>query len=277
MLLSHPQVCGSGGEFQQVLRRQAGDPLTRLIVKLVRYVPIMVRERSDVFRPRNWSPRGPLTEFTRHRIDRVLYAGKIRARKAGQNQFKAENEPYLDDEIANARVLSKLVDGNIFLSQALCSMYPDATFFGLVRNGFAVCEGHIRRGANVRQIAREYSIGCQRMIADEKEIGSYHVLRYEDCIAEPVQSLQKICRLAKLDISSIKKVRLETKQVISQSGAHEYVQGASDKVVVWYTLEEMKDHFRSDANKNQIARLTPEQKKEIRAICRESLHHFGYD
>ena len=275
-LLSHPDLCGPGGEFHQVLRRKLGDDWLTFTRKSLEYLSVWLMERQDVLSARNWQRRTQLTFYTQRQIDRALYFGKIKARKPGQNLFKSEGVPYAEAEIKQSRLLCKVPDGNILLSEELLRIYPDATFIGLVRNGFAVAEGHIRRGAEVEQIAEKYDKGCQWMIENSRTIPNFHLLRYEDCVAEPVNTLFSALELIGADSAVIKKVRLETKQVINKTGEHEYVRSADGKKVIWYAPDEIAKHFRKDANENQIARLTSEQKKIILRIAKRSLKYFNY-
>ncbi len=275
-LISHPDVCTPRGEIQQVFKGMGGEGLRTRLAKRLRYVPMMLLERSDIFAVDNWQARTPFTPTTQRRIDRILFHDKIKARAPGQNLFKTEGERYSKEEIARSRLLCKNLNGLIFLSREFHRMYPDAVFIALVRNGLAVCEGHMRRGYDLTKIAESYERACQQMIQDAQELPRYHLLRYEDIIDAPTASFHRIIELAGLDADKVPKVRMETKQVIDAGGEHVYVHGTDQKQVVWYDVDELATHLRTDANANQINRLTDEQRTTITGICRSSLEHFSY-
>lgn len=277
LLRSHPQVCSPRGELNEVFKGKVDEPVWTRLAKNLRYFPSVIAEGGDFFRFNNWAERKPLSTFTQKRIDRILYDEKLRARDETQNLYKSESVPYTDDEIRNSRLLCKNLDGLIFVSRELAKMYPDAVFFGLVRNGFAVCEGHLRRGYDFETIARNYGRGVERMIEDSKLIPNYHIIRYEDLLEKPQETLEKIYRLAGLDIRELNgKVRLQVKAVTDKDGQRKNVIDKKWKEVVWLGINEFQKHFRSDLNENQIKRLTEEQKNTIIRLSGGSLRQFGY-
>lgn len=246
------------------------------IIKLLNYLPILIAERNNIMSARKWDLRSPFSSFTRNRIDKILYYDKLKALEPGQNLYKSEGVKYTLDEIKSARILCKNLDGVIFLSKEFYAMYPDATFFGLIRNGFAVCEGHIRRGANVVEIAEHYEKACQQIIHDSQHIPNYQIIRYEDIISNPLEMLTQIYDTADLDFDSVKGIRLETKRVIDNTGKHQYTHSKKSKQVVWYRTDNFMQHFVRDANERQIKRLSNKDKATISKICKKSLQYFDY-
>jgi hypothetical protein len=114
------------------------------------------------------------------------------------------------------------------------------------------------------------------MLEHSRTIPGYHIIRYEDMIARPVEALQTIYSLAGLDGSLVKMVRLEAKRVIDKDGEHLVVGNLEWKEMRWYDLDEFAKRFRTDANENQINRLSEEQKRIIQDRCAFSLEKFGY-
>jgi hypothetical protein len=277
LLRSHPGVCSPRGELNEVFKGKPDESWPTRLAKIGRYLPFVLLEGGDIFRFKEWRARRPFKAATQDMLDRVFYREKFRARDESQNLYKTEKERYTDEEIASSRLLVKYLDGLIFISAELARMYPDATFFGLVRNGFAVCEGHVRRGHHLETIARNYDRGCKRMIEDSERIPNYHLARYEDIIAKPLEFLKEIYRLADLDIKQVRQVRLENKRVIQRDGSHGMADpGKGWKEMSWHSFEEFPKHLRTDANENQIRRLTPEQQALILEYSRDSLARFGY-
>ncbi len=276
LLRSHPDVCSPRGELNEVFKGKPTERRATRTAKFMRYLPCILIERADIFRVQSWAEPRPFTPLTQHLIDRIFYGEKFRARHVSQNLYKTEHVLRTDAEIASSRLMCKNLDGLIFVSRELARMYPDATFLGLIRNGLAVCEGHVRRGYVLEEIARSYELGCQRMIEDSTTIPNFHLIRYEDMIARPREMLETIYGLADLPIDKVEKVRLQTKRIIQPDGSHAIVHNTEWKQVLWYPLDEFHKHFVRDANENQIKRLTPAQRDAVIAHCERSLRHFGY-
>lgn len=276
LLLSHPNVCVPRGETLQVFIGRGEESLQTRFGKLLRYLPIVFTEGYHVLSENLWKPRSPLNTFTKIYIDKVLYAEKLKTHLPGMNLYKTENVKYTLDEIAKARILCKNQNGLIFMSTHFAEMYPDATFIALVRNGLAVCEGHIRRGDDLVEFAANYERGYQQIILDSQRISNFHIIRYEDIITNPLDLLREIYDLADLDINQVKKIRLESKKVIGKDGKHNYFHGTNRKQVIWYEQTKLRTHFRTDVNRNQIDRLNEVQKSKIISLCKDSLEYFDY-
>jgi len=276
-LRSHPHVCSPRGETQEVFKGKGKvEPFQARLDKAINYLPIRALQKEDIFSLDLWKKREAVGQFKKFLIDRILYKEKLKALDPSQNYYKAENLPYALEEIKESRLLCKNLDGLIFLTDMFYEMYPDATFIALVRNGLAVCEGHIRRGADSADIARKYEMGCQKIIEDSRQLPNYHVIRYEDIIANPEKCLERICFWADLDLSLVNKIRMETKPVIQANGQHSYVHGKNRKTLVWYDRDKFWTHFVEDANENQINRLTAAETKTILRCASGSLKFFSY-
>jgi hypothetical protein len=283
---SHPGVCSPRGETQEVFRGKASEPFWVRNSKRVRYLPILLTERRDIFSIRDWESRVSFSPLTRRLVDRILHAEKVKALDPDQNLYRSENERYTREEIRRARLLCKNINGLIFLSDEFAEMYPDGTFIAIVRDGFAVCEGHIRRGMRPELIAERYEKGCERIIRDSGSIPNFHIIRYEEVVADPRGSFEKLYRWAGLDVESVKKVRLQHKPVMDKAGQHRSVVDESKpaspdqepryKELHWYDLDEIGRFYRTDANENQKKRLSEEAKALIEKECRNSLEYFGY-
>ena len=290
LLRSHPDVCSPRGETQEVFkgkghplraviprRQNTGESIGTVMLKRFRYLPILKAERRDVFDVNCWTHRKPFKKQTQLKVDRILYDEKLRATGKNQNFYKTEGIPYTLEEIAKARLLCKNINGLIFLSQEFHRMYPDATFIALIRNGLAVCEGHIRRGqATAEQIARRYQAGCDQILHDAENLANYKIIRYEDLISRPQETLTEVFSFARLDIKKLKKVRLEATKIIGANGTHNVFKNKPYKEIIWYDLDKIGNHFVSDTNENQIKQLNPEDKKIILYHAGATLKTFGY-
>ena len=138
ILRSHPDVCSPRGETQQVFYGKSDESFRTRTAKLLRYAQVAIAQRQDVFSIRNLKPRREFCAFSQRTIDRVLFDDKCQALGQTQNLYKSEAVKYTPEEIRHSRLLCKNLNGLAFLTGEFAKMYPDAMFFGLVRNGFAI-------------------------------------------------------------------------------------------------------------------------------------------
>jgi hypothetical protein len=281
LLRSHPEICSPRGETQEVFMgkgfpRRFREPWPVVLSKLWHYLPILLQQQQNVFSIDLWEARKPFTARTIELVDRVLHEEKFLARGDTQNRYRSEDVEYTDVQIAESRTLCKNLNGLIFLTEELSRMYPDATFIALVRNGYALCEGHMRRGVPLEKIARNYQRGCQKIIELSKTLPNFHVFKFEDLMASPRQVFAEIFSAAGLQVSEIDKVRLENKKIIGKDGSHTYMYEQNPEGIVWYPVENFMDHFKGDVNKNQIENLKQGEKDTIKKFTEPSLNYFGY-
>ena len=281
IIQSHPDVCIGEGETHQIFKGVRRRPLTmkslqERVSRVWRYMPVLFRERRDLFSLYWFGSRGQIHPKSKDDIDRIFYQSKINALHFTQNMYKSDGIKYQVDEIENGRLLSKNLQGLIFTTEMFHDIYPDATFIGLVRNGVAVCEGHMRRGATAEEAAKMYQKGCDQMIEDAKRYDRYQIFRFEDMLQEPEKTLKAVYQLADLDINKLDKVRFVTKPAIMPDGTHRYVHGATKDELVWYPPEKFGDYFLPNINKNQVKNLSPEQESVIRTCAADALKYFNY-
>ena len=155
-------------------------------------------------------------------------------------------------------------------------MYPDATFIGIVRNAFAVCEGHAGRGASLEKFSLNYEKACLQMIRDSKDFPKYKIIRFKDLINESQETLKQIYSTADLKINKIKKTKLQAKKVIDDKGSHNLNKGKIFKEIAEYTIDNFENHFIKNVNENQIKRLSKSQMEIIERNCRKSMKYFSY-
>jgi len=277
LLLSHPRVCFPTGELGKVFRGRARiEPWWRTIEKRVAYDwPLSIAVGQSLFSTDDLRPRPALPSWMHRYIDRVLYREKLRARHERHNLYKAQGVPYTAEEVVHARLLCKNLNGLVLLTPILAEMYPDATFFGLVRNGLALCEGHIRRGMKAEEFARRFNRLARAMIEDSRTMPHYHVVRFENMIADPIATMKSLYRDAGLDFAELSQVRLQIKAVVTREGDHHPVGGA-DRQVVWYDRDAVPSHFTSDIDAVQIARLAPRDRDAFMRIAGETMAALGY-
>jgi hypothetical protein len=273
LLVSHPDVCMLSGETHEIFYSKPRKLLDKAVRRLL-YLPVQAASMQPIFWKNFYEGRKRLPGLMKSYVDLIFYIDKI---TTDRNDYKSERIKYTPGEIRSARFLSKSVNGVVLASDVFSAMYPDATFIALVRNGFALCEGYVRRGFKASHAGRIYNTVCQKMIHDSEHLDNYHIVRFEEMVTEPMAFLKKIYGYADLDISKVAKIRLQAKRVMDQSGSRNYAFGGNrDREVHWFDIEEIDKYIRKDINKNQMLHLSEDDKKAFLKESRGSLEYFGY-
>lgn len=277
LFISHPKVCISSGETHKVFKPGTRFDKGWLRIKK-RYLydfPIRILAGQDIFNAHGLYPRKKVPDYLKRYIDKIFYHGRFIANIESHNLLQYENVKYTREELADCRLLSKGLDGITFTAELLHEMYPDATFVALVRNGLAICEGRTRRGYPVEKMGHDYNAVVDQMFLNKENLPNYHMVKYEDMVANPQQFMNKLYDIAGLDISQVKKVRLESKAVMDKEGKHKLMKG-HDRQVFWYDFDKLHEHIRSDINANQIKMLDQKTRDIFLSIAGENMKKLGY-
>lgn len=276
LLLSHPKVCVSSGETHKVFKGTKWDtPLRKLKKRLWYDLPIRLFTGQDYFGEENYEERKPISFFLKKHIDSILYHGRFYAVMDTHNYFKYENVPYTKEELSKCRLLTKGLNGIAYTADMFNELYDDAVFFGLIRNGLAICEGYVRRGASAKNVAEIYRTVVQKMINLDKELPNYYLVKYEDMVEDPYAFAKKIYAHAGLEISELKKIRLQSKKVMGADGKRDFVKGG-DRELFWYKPDDLSKYVRKDINENQIRQLNENDKETFIAVAGDAMKALGY-
>jgi hypothetical protein len=277
MLISHPKVCISSGETHKVFKPGTDFDvgLPRIKKRLLYDYPIRLVSGQDFFRPRLLEERRPIPRYLQRYIDRILYGGRFTAMVESHNLYQYEGVKYTREELASCRLLTKGLDGIVYTAEVFREMYPDATFFAMIRNGLAICEGYVRRGGSAKGFAELYVRVAERMLHLQREIPGYQVLRYEEMVADPIGFLGKIYSIAGLDLKEVPKIRMLTRPITDKDGQRVITKGGY-RQVIWYTPDELRKTVRSDINENQIRQLDGESKRAFLSVAGPMMERLGY-
>ncbi len=258
LLASHPEVC-TVGEIHQLFKGSSVlDSATEILRKAVfRDLPVILATGEDVFSPRKWQPRRQLGYFAQYLIRHVLRQALRGSVHDHLNRFKFAGTEYQTSEIANSRLLGKNLDGTTFLTDTFREIYPRANFVGIVRNGLAVCEGHVRRGRKAGDVGRLYRVVGEKILQDQASIPDYQLVHFEKLITNPLPQLQQIFRRLGLDPLEVKQVRQQARKTMNDQGEHR-LNGVSEWEVCWLDFQELRASFDPQINDRQIRLLSQE-------------------
>jgi hypothetical protein len=213
-------------------------------------------------------------KFVLKYIDWILYQEKQKALHKYHNLWKDPTTKYSKKELARARVTFKAFDGLIFTNDIFRKIYKDVRFVSVIRNGYAVCEGRMRRGHSLEKTAYEYNkVGNE--IARNMSNPDYLCVKFEDMITVPLKTINKIYAHCALDITKCKYFRLKHKPTVTKTG-ESVLEGDSENRLHWYTPEEIDNHFNTDVDQNQIAKLSKSELIYLKKVIGPTMRKFNY-
>ncbi len=158
------------------------------------------------------------------------------------------------DKPPQAMILEKTT-ANAVRMRWLQQAFPRAAFIGIVRNGYAVVEGIKRKGNKaVGRGARHWRRVNEIMLDDAKRVNKFLLVRYEDFVASPQETLPRVASF--LDLT-----RTELEEAFARIDRN--------------PTESSRTSIR-DMNALSLRRLDPE---EVRTITQEAgnlLAELGY-
>lgn len=256
LFLSHPDVCSPIRETLEIFRLDHRAPTRAgLFIALLSGQP-------RFFDQWKLAPRRSLGGTAARYLDRVLAREKLRTLDDPEMRFKSATEVYTREDVEAARLVAKNNNGLVFLNDTLRSIYPDATFFALVRHPLALWESHKRRRLHrsPEAFVRFYRGITERMLVGtdpSRGGGEAHLVRFEDVLAEPLDTLTRIYAAAGLDLAKVSALRFKSKRHFREDGSR----GADWEVGRhrWLDFEEVPRFLEPRINALQSDRLTPEE------------------
>ncbi|MDH3380773.1 MAG: sulfotransferase domain-containing protein, partial [Gammaproteobacteria bacterium] len=144
-------------------------------------------------------------------------------------------------------------------------------FIGLVRNGLAVCEGHIRRGSTASAYGKLYARVCGQILADAQRLDNFHLFRYEDLTRDTLKTAKQIFEFANLDGDCVPKFRL----VVGNEGNPGRT-GGSAVELRWFSPKEFAETITPGVDEEQIQKLTSKDRDNFLAEAGGILTSLGY-
>ena len=137
-------------------------------------------------------------------------------------RFKSPDEVYDSAELAATRLAAKNNNGLAFLSDLWLSIYPDATFFALVRDPVALWESHKRRRLwrDTEAFSDYFNRMAARIEADAERLPAYHVARFEDVVRRPLDNIRRLHAAAGLEPDEAPVYRFRIKGHYSADGTY---------------------------------------------------------
>jgi hypothetical protein len=240
---------------------------------------VLVAWRSrqwSLFNQLNLKERKAISQSAELYIDQTFHAWKLKTITDSEMKYKYESEVYTISEVEKARLVAKNNNGTVFLSDILNKIYPDATFFGLIRHPFALYESHKRRKItkSVVQFSEFYKRIVTKMMHDSDKYKNYHIIKFEEIVSDLLGSISKLYKLASLEFGEIKKIRFKAKPHFQKDGKHNspFKSGRH----YWFAAENINDYIEPSINDFQARRLTDNEKNALNRLLNDQLKQLNY-
>jgi hypothetical protein len=270
MFLTHPDVASPMKETLEIFRtglRHATWP---------GYKMVLLSRQPKLLDQWNYEERTTIPTGAQKYLDQVLFDWKVKTFEDGEMKWKSPDEQYTLDEVRSTRLVAKNNNGTIFLTDVLLQMYPDATFVALTRDPFALYESHKRRKitTSAKEFGAFYRKMTDKMLADAARLDSYNVIKFEDLLREPLDSLKQLYAWTNLDAGKVDRLRFKAKPHLQQDGQHttKFTTGQH----YWFAPVDVYQILEKDINKLQADRLEAAERDAIIGECRSNLEKLGY-
>ncbi len=249
ILQSHPQICSSiretGQLFNESLKIKIGNALSSL-------------------------------SLGKRLIDEELFRYKMQNLLHYENKQKSPSQVYTKREVEQAALCMKSVNTDIYYTDLLTSIYPDLYFIALIRDGYALCDGYIRRGKTATQAGKLY----QQMADEFKRLSgivpNYKMIQFEDVISDPFKVSQELFLFTDVFPVKLSHLRLKSKKVMRESGKHTPLYGDQGHKY-WFDYASIHQSLDSSVNTIQQSRLKPSMIRDFNDQARDALQYFGYE
>lgn len=269
LLLSHPDVCSPIRETLEIFK--VGRRGTR-----AGYRAALLSRQLSLFGQKNLKPRRPISREAQLFIDRTLYEWKLKTCADEEMRYRSEGERYQLEEVKSARLAAKNNNGLAFLSDILTTMYPDVTFFGLVRHPLPLYESHRRRRfvKSLDEFIGLYHAIAGKMLEDAERYDNYHIVRFEDVLGDVRGSVNKIYGLAGLDVTRVPKLRFKAKRHYHADGTRDSAYNVGQHY--WFSFDEVEAFLDSGVNQYHIEQLSERDKTHILERTQSLRDVLGY-
>ncbi|MCB0208241.1 MAG: sulfotransferase [Anaerolineae bacterium] len=261
ILQSHPDICSPIYETGQVLYPFKGAWIIGDILR-----PIYASEAIC---------KHLLIKLIGPWIDRRLYTFKLKNLNNEDNRYRYENVPYTKAQLETTTLCLKSIDQDIKLNRLLSTIYEKIAFIGLVRNGYALCEGWMRRGLSAKSAGILYQSVVDKLLEDKNYYLRHLILRFEDILTNPFGTAHLLYKFLKLDPVQLNKLRLKSKRIINNTGDHKAAFGEENKKY-WFNQSEIEKVLISDISKTQANRLSEHDRRQFEAYAKSALQYFNY-
>ena len=155
-------------------------------------------------------------------------------------------------------------------------MYPDLYLILLTRDGLALANGHIRRGATAAETGKLYKEISGQFLHYADKAKHAQVIKFEDMIEAPFKTAYQDFNFVEAEPEHLEKLRFKSKKVLSKQGEHDTAYGEEHRKY-WFDEHTVWDIIDSSINKKQLRHLSESDLTIFREIAGPALNKLGYN
>jgi hypothetical protein len=254
VIASHPAVCLPRYEVKEIIE-QLG-----IAGKLIR---------------KGFGERPVIGGILRRRFKRRAYDLKVACLHDEDQGQAAPDRRYQQADIEDTIICLKCLTEDLALSSFLACIYAQCHFIGLVRNGFAFCDGVVRRGGSAEDAARLYSSTVNQILSQAETFEHFEVVRFEDVLRDPFAVSEKLFRFLELEPNTLDHLRLKAKGKRGADGDYGVGFGEVDRHY-WFDREKIVSALDPEIDKRQSDCLSESDRRAFKRIAETELARLGY-
>lgn len=256
ILQSHPEICSAMYETHNLINDKENK----------------IRRKISIFRKLSLTDSAILKSL----VDYELYRLKMSNYVHESNKFIFSDIKYSRKQMKETALCLKSVDKAIELTDFLLGVYPGLYFISIVRNGYAVLEGHLRRGSSVQETGLLYQFIADKMKYYSEVVPNYKLFKFEEVLDDVFACSQRLFEFTDSQPVHLDSLRLKSKRILKSDGEHEVKYG-QEKKKYWYDRNNIDNYFNKSINDIQIKNLQSKEIKEFNKYAKSALEYFSYD
>jgi hypothetical protein len=208
-------------------------------------------------------------------IDYKLYNLKMTNHHHRHNKFAEPGIIYTKKQVSNSAICFKSVDNDINYTKDLRKIYPNLYFIALTRNGYALIDGHKRRGSTVQEVAKLYQNIADKMQEQSEKLHHFKLVRFENIINDTFSASDELFKFLKTEPYDLKHIRLKSKKIVGKDGLYHSKFG-SENEKYWFNKKTIKTAIDNTINDRQMSSLSSSDIKTFNKYAKSALNYFGY-
>ena len=260
LLQSHPSVCHPF--------RETGESILQLFNWLPRKLVLLFLYEAKIY-------NRPLGAKLANALDKEFYKMKLKNFGDPDNGTKYDGVDYTEDEVKKSVLCIKSLNYELYFNEIFMKYYKDLYFIGIIRNGYAFCNSWTRRNRTAFDAGLMYKFVGERMLEFQKNVEKYKIVKFEDILNDPFGMAEDLYKFCDLEPTSIEKLRLKSKRVLSKDGHHGVLKGEVNRKY-WFDRDNISEIIKADIDKIQADQLSRGDREAFEQKVMSRLKHFGY-
>lgn len=144
----------------------------------------------------------------------------------------------------------------------------------LIRNGYAICDGYVRRGYKSSRAGKIYANVGKKMRQIHETMDNVCVVRFEDMVSDPFNLAESLFKFIGMP-QTVDRLRLKSKKIVTQDGRHLAPYGDQGQKY-WFTRDTIGEIIDPNIDDIQSSRLSGDDLETFEKYATEMLVEWGY-